>query len=35
METYCDSEEKEVKEKTLNLITHVEVEPAHVSDAHA
>ena len=35
METYCYSEEKEVKEKTLNLITHVEVEPAHVSDAHA
>jgi hypothetical protein len=35
METYCDSEEKEVKEKTLNLITHVAVEPAHVSDAHA
>ena len=35
METYCDSEEKEVKGKTLNLITHVEVEPAHVSDAHA
>src|SRR3990172_8365752 len=35
METYCDSEEKEVKERTLNLITHVEVEPAHVSDAHA
>ena len=35
METYCNSEEKEVKEKTLNLITHVEVEPAHVSDAHA
>jgi len=35
MESYCDSQEKEVKEKTLNLITHVEVEPAHVSDAHA
>jgi len=35
METYCDSEEKKVKEKTFNLITHVEVEPAHVSDAHA
>jgi len=35
METYCDSEEKEVKEKTLNLITHVEVEPAHISDARA
>jgi hypothetical protein len=33
METYCDDEQ--IKEKTLNLITHVEVEPAHISDAHA
>jgi hypothetical protein len=33
METYCDDEA--VREKTLNLITHVEVEPAHVSDGHA
>jgi Transposase DDE domain len=32
-ETFCDNEEK--KEKTLNLITHVEVEPAHNSDANA
>jgi hypothetical protein len=35
METYCDSEDEQTKERTLNLITHVEVEPAHVSDAHA
>ncbi len=35
METYCDSEDEQIKERTLNLITHVEVEPAHVSDAHA
>ena len=33
METYCDSEDEQIKERTLNLITHVEVEPAHVSDA--
>jgi hypothetical protein len=33
METFCDDEEK--KEETLNLITHVEVEPAHRSDANA
>ena len=33
METYCDDEEK--KEQSLNLITHVEVEPAHNSDANA
>jgi len=32
-ETFCDDEEK--KEETLNLITHVEVEPAHNSDANA
>lgn len=35
METYTDSEEKEVKSKTLNLITHVEVEKACESDARA
>jgi len=35
METYCDSKEEQIKDRTLNLITHVEVEPAHVSDAHA
>jgi len=35
METYCDSEDKEIREKTLNLITHVEIEPACVSDTHA
>jgi hypothetical protein len=35
METYCDSEDEQIRERTLNLITHVEVEPAHVSDAHA
>jgi hypothetical protein len=33
METYCDDEE--AKEKTLNLITHVQVDPAHESDANA
>jgi len=33
METYCVDES--IKDKTLNLITHVEVEPAHVSDVHA
>jgi hypothetical protein len=33
METYCKDED--VKEKTLNLITHIEVEPAHESDANA
>lgn len=31
METFSSSKEK----KELNLITHVEVEPAHKSDAHA
>jgi hypothetical protein len=33
METYCKDKEK--KEKSLNLITHIEVEPAHQSDANA
>jgi hypothetical protein len=33
METYCKDEE--VKEQTLNLITQIEVEPAHHSDANA
>ena len=33
METFCDDEQK--KEETLNLITHVDVEPAHHSDANA
>lgn len=33
METFCDDEEK--KGHSLNLITHVEVEPAHNSDANA
>ena len=32
-ETFCDDEQK--KEETLDLITHVEVEPAHNSDANA
>ena len=35
METYCDSKEESLREKTLNLITHVEIEPAYLSDAHA
>ena len=33
METFCDDEQK--KEEALNLITHVNVEPAHNSDANA
>lgn len=33
METYCKDED--VKEETLNLITYVNVEPAHESDANA
>ena len=33
METYCTDKDK--KEESLNLITHVEVEPAHKSDANA
>jgi len=33
METFCDDENK--KEDSLNLITHIEVEPAHNSDANA
>jgi len=32
METFC--KEKETREKSLNLITHVDVEPAHESDAN-
>ena len=35
METYTDTEEKEHRSKTLNLITHVDVERACQSDAHA
>ncbi len=35
METYTDTEDKELKAKTLNLITHVNVERAHQSDAKA
>ncbi len=33
METFCEDEEQ--KGKTLSLITHVNVEPAHNSDANA
>ena len=33
METFCDDKDK--KERSLNLITYVEVEPAHKSDANA
>ena len=33
-ETYCDSKDEQIKERTWNLITHVEMEPAHVSEAH-
>jgi hypothetical protein len=32
METYCKDESKE---ESLNLITHIEVQPAHESDANA
>jgi hypothetical protein len=35
METYVATDDKETKETTLNLITHVQVEPAHQSDANA
>jgi hypothetical protein len=35
METYTDTDDKDQKAKTLNLITHVEVERAHESDARA
>jgi len=35
METYTDTEDREVKSKTLNLVTHVEVEKACDSDAQA
>jgi hypothetical protein len=35
METYTDTEDPEEKARTLNLITHVEVERAHESDANA
>lgn len=35
METYTDAPDKDEKNKTLNLITHIEVEPAHKSDANA
>jgi len=33
METFC--KEEDAREKSLNLITHVHVEPAHESDANA
>lgn len=35
METYAATDDETVREKTLNLITHVQVEPAHESDANA
>ena len=35
METYCTHEDEQERDKTLNLITHVEVQPACASDAHA
>jgi hypothetical protein len=35
METYCTDEDGEERDKTLNLITHVEVQRACESDAHA
>ncbi|MDP1760036.1 MAG: transposase [Candidatus Woesebacteria bacterium] len=33
METYC--KDKDAREESLNLITHIQVEPAHESDANA
>jgi hypothetical protein len=35
METYTQEEDPEKKAATLNLITHVVLEPAHKSDVHA
>jgi hypothetical protein len=35
METYCDSEDPQVKARTLNLITYVAVAPASESDSRA
>ena len=35
METYTDSEDEKIKSKTLNLVTHVELEKACDSDAQA
>jgi len=35
METYTDTEDRETKDKTLNLITHISVEKASQSDAQA
>jgi hypothetical protein len=35
METYCTAEQEQERERTLNLITHVEVQRACESDAHA
>jgi len=35
METYCTNEDEQEKDRTLNLITHVEVQTACESDAHA
>lgn len=35
METYCDDADKDVRDRTLNLITHIAVEPACAGDANA
>ena len=35
METYCNTENPEVRDTTLNLITHIELETACKSDVHA
>ncbi|MBW6486227.1 MAG: transposase [Syntrophobacterales bacterium] len=35
METYCDSKDEDIRGKTLNLITHVDVESACIGDVHA
>jgi hypothetical protein len=35
METFCDEEDEQIREQTLNLITYIEAEPACNSDANA
>lgn len=35
METFCDSKDSEIREKTLNLITHVHLEKASAHDSKA
>jgi hypothetical protein len=35
METYCTDEDEQERDKTLNLITHLQVQHACESDTHA